>query len=37
VFYITTLSVAKIIQYIVSDRLVWSADGMLSIRKTEVL
>jgi len=37
VFYITTLSVAKIIQYIVSDRLVWSSDGMLSTRKTEVL
>jgi hypothetical protein len=30
VFYITTLSVAKIIQYSVSDRLAWSADGMLS-------
>jgi len=37
VFYITTLSVAEIIQYIVSDRLVWSADGMISTRKTEVL
>jgi glycogen debranching enzyme len=30
VFYVTTLSVANIIQCSVSDRLVWSSDGMLS-------